>query len=332
MKSKVICLRPRHDFDRAGIEISETFDIQFFPHFDEETVSRALVDADFILASSHHPPITARLISSARSLKMIQLCGAGYDNVDLEAANKARIPVARSPGQNSRAVAEYSYNLMSLLNRGIWEGDYETKRGRYQWVREKLRKEGVYELDGMNLGILGLGAVGKEMAKIGGFFGAHLFYFDIIRLPSEEERDLRVIYVDFPELLKTSDILSLHIPLSETTRNLIGRRELALMKPSAILINTARGGIVDHGALLEALRTNQLKGAALDVFDPEPIPEGHPFLSLDAELQKRLILTPHLAGSGRQSQNRMFKEAINNILRVMRGEAPRYVVNLRQAQ
>jgi lactate dehydrogenase-like 2-hydroxyacid dehydrogenase len=189
MKFKVICLRPKHDFDRAKIEIPESFDIKFFPQYDEETVIRASVDADFILAPSHHPPITAHLISSARSLKMIQLCGSGYNNVDLEAANKAKIPVARSPGQNSRAVAEYAYNLINVLNRGILEGDYETKRGRYQWVREKLRKEGMYELEGMNLGILGLGPVGKEMAKIGGFFGANLFYFDIIRLPSEAEKE-----------------------------------------------------------------------------------------------------------------------------------------------
>jgi lactate dehydrogenase-like 2-hydroxyacid dehydrogenase len=332
MKSKVICLRPKHDFDRAGIEIPESFDIKFFPQYDEEAVGQVLVDADFLLASSHHPPITARLISTARSLRMIQLCGAGYDNVDLEAANQARIPVARSPGQNSRAVAEYSYNLINVLNRGILEGDYETKRGRYQWVREKLRKEGMYELEGMNLGILGLGPVGKEMAKIGGFFGANLFYFDIIRFPPETEKELKVTYVDFLNLLKTSDILSLHVPLNEKTRNLIGRKELALMKPSAILINTARGAIVDDEALIEALKTNRLKGAAFDVFDPEPIPEGHPFLSLDAELQKKLILTPHLAGAGRQSQNRMFQEAVNNVSRVIKGEAPKYVVNLDQAR
>jgi phosphoglycerate dehydrogenase-like enzyme len=104
------------------------------------------------------------------------------------------------------------------------------------------------------------------------------------------------------------------------------------MKPSAILINTARGAIVDDEALIEALKTNRLKGAAFDVFDPEPIPEGHPFLSLDAELQKKLILTPHLAGAGRQSQNRMFQEAVNNVSRVIKGEAPKYVVNLDQAR
>jgi len=111
---------------------------------------------------------------------------------------------------------------------------------------------------------------------------------------------------------------------------LIGSRELALMKPTAILINASRGGIVDDEALIDALKSNRLKGAALDAFDPEPIPSNHPFLSLDGELQKRLILTPHVGGATRQAHRRMYQEAINNILRVIRGEEPKYVVNLKQ--
>ena len=332
MRSKVICLRPRHDFDRAKIQIPESFDIQFFPQYEEEAVTQASVDADFILASSHYPRITAKFISRTKSLKLIQLCGSGYDTVDLEAANKAGIPVARSPGQNSRAVAELAFNLMSILNRGILEADIETKRGNYQGVREKLRKEGTYELEGMHLGILGVGPIGKEMAKIGAFFRAKLFYHDIIRLSPEQEKELTLAYVDFLELLKTSDILTLHIPLNMKTRKLIGRKELALMKPSAILINTSRGALLDDEALIDALKSNRLKGAALDAFDPEPLPPDHPFVSLDSELQKKLILTPHLGGITRQSQNRMFQEAINNILRVMKGETPNHVVNLNQTQ
>jgi len=207
----------------------------------------------------------------------------------------------------------------------------ETKKGNYQWVRDELRKKGIYELGDMNLGILGVGPVGKEMAKIGAFFGARLFYYDIIRLSPEAEKDLKLTFVDFSELLRISDILSLHIPLNEKTKRLIGRKELASMKPSAILINTARGALVDDEALIEALKSNRLRGAAMDVFDPEPMPSDHLFLSVGPELQKKLILTPHLAGAARQSQNRMFQEAINNILRVIRGESPKYVVNLNQA-
>ena len=332
MKPKVICLRPKHDFDRAKIEIPESFNIQFFPQYDEEEVAQASIDADFILAPSPYPPITAKIISGAKSLRLIQLCGSGYDTVDLTAADRAGVPVARSPGQNSKAVAEYAFILMNMLNRRILEADIEIKKGNYQEVREKLRKEGIYELENMNLGILGLGPIGKEMAKIGAFFRANLYYYDILRLSLEQEKEFKVTFVDFKELLGVSDILTLHIPLNKTTKKLIGREELALMKPTAILINTSRGGILDDEALIDALKSNRLKGVALDAFDPEPIPHDHPFLSLDLEFQKRLILTPHLGGATRQSHNRMFQEAINNILRVMKGEKPKYVVNLNHTQ
>ena len=141
---------------------------------------------------------------------------------------------------------------------------------------------------------------------------------------------MKLTFVDFETLLKLSDILTLHVPLTTETRTLIGSRELGLMKPTAILINTSRGGIVDEEALLDALTSNRLKGAALDAFEPEPIPRGHPFLSLDSELQKRLILTPHIGGATRQAHSRMYQESIDNILRVLRGEQPKYVVNLKQ--
>jgi lactate dehydrogenase-like 2-hydroxyacid dehydrogenase len=332
VKPKVVCLRSKHDFDRAKIKIPESFDIQFFPQYDEKEVAQASMDTDFILAPSTNPPITAKIISSAKSLKLIQLCGSGYDTVDLEAADKAGVPVAHSPGQNSKTVAEYAFTLMSILNRGILESDIETKRGNYQEVREKIEKEGTYELEGMNLGILGIGPIGKEIAKIGFFFRANLFYYDVIRLSPEQEKEFKLTYLDFKELLKISDILTLHIPLNPNTKKLIGRKELALMKPTAILINTSRGGILDDEALIDALKSNRLKGAALDAFKPEPLPQDHPFLSLGPELHKRLILTSHLGGATRQASSRMYQEAINNILRMVRGESPKYVVNLIRTQ
>jgi glyoxylate reductase len=331
MKAKVICLRPKHDFDRAGIKMPVSFDVQFYTKADEEQLAEVCADADVILTSSTTPPITAKIISRARSLKLIQLTGSGYNTVDLTAADEAGVPVARIPGQNSKSVAQLAFVLMSVLDRGILEADAETKRGNFEEVREKIRKEGAYELEGRVLGILGVGPVGKEMAKIGTFFGAHLYYFDIIRLSPEQERELKLTYVDFETLLKRSDILTLHIPLTRETRKLIGSKELGWMKPTAILINTSRGGIVDEEELLNALASGRLKGAALDAFEPEPIPQGHPFLSLDSDLQKRLILMPHIGGATRQAHSRMYQESIDNILRVLRGEEPRYVVNLKHA-
>ena len=331
MKSKVICLRPKHDFDRAGITMPASFNVEFYPKADEERLAEVCADADVLLTSSTTPPITAKIISRARALKLIQLTGSGYNTVDLAAADKAGVPVARIPGQNSKSVAQFAFVLMSMLDWGILEADTETKKGHFEEVREKIRKAGAYELEGKVLGILGVGPIGKEMARIGAFFDADLCYFDILRLSPEQEKELKLTYVDFETLLKRSDILTLHIPLTRETRKLIGSKELGWMKPTAILINTSRGGIVDEKALLDALASGRLKGAALDAFEPEPIPPDHPFLSLDGDLQKRIILTPHIGGATRQAHSRMYQESIENILRVLRGEQPKYVVNLKHA-
>jgi len=331
MKSKVICLRPKHDFDRAGITMPASFNVEFYPKADEERLAEVCADADVLLSSSTTPPITAKIISRARALKLIQLTGSGYNTVDLAAADKAGVPVARIPGQNSKSVAQFAFVLMSMLDWGILEADTETKKGHFEEVREKIRKAGAYELEGKVLGILGVGPIGKEMARIGAFFDADLCYFDILRLSPEQEKELKLTYVDFETLLKRSDILTLHIPLTRETRKLIGSKELGWMKPTAILINTSRGGIVDEEALLKALASGRLKGAALDAFEPEPIPPDHPFLSLDGDLQKRIILTPHIGGATRQAHRRMYQESIDNIFRVLRGEQPKYVVNLKHA-
>ena len=332
MKVKVVCLRPKHDFDRAEVAIPESFDIRFFPKFEEQAVFKEIIDADFILTPSHSAPITAQLMAQAKSLKLIQLCGAGYDNVYVEAASKAGIPVARSADQNSKAVAQLAFTFMTILSRGLLEADREIKKGNYQAVREKLRRDVAYELEGRNLCILGIGPIGKEVAKIGAFFGAKLYYYDIIHLSPEDEQEMKLTFLDFADILKQADILTLHVPLNIKTKNMIGRQELALMKDSALLINTSRGGVLDNEALIEALTMNRLGGAALDAFDPEPMPSDHPFLQLDPELQKKLILTPHMGGVTKQSQKRMLELAINNILSVMRGEAPQYIVNWAQVQ
>ncbi len=330
MKAKVICLRPKIDLDRAKVELPESLAIEFFPQYEEDKVFKALEDADFLLASSHFPPIAAPLISRAKSLKLIQLCGAGYETVDLAAASRAGIPVARCADQNSQAVAQLAFTHMTILNRGILEADGEIKKGRYQEVRAKLRKQGTYEMEGLCLGILGMGPIGKEMARIGAFFGAKLLYYDIVRLSAAKEKEMNLTFVEFPELLRAADILTLHLPVNAQTKKIIGRQEIALMKDSAILVNTARGALLDDEALVEALKANRLKGAALDAFDPEPLPPDHPFLTLEAEVQKKLLLTPHLGGTTRQAQSRMYQEAVNNILTVTKGETPQHVVNWEQ--
>jgi lactate dehydrogenase-like 2-hydroxyacid dehydrogenase len=330
MKPKVLCLRPKQDFDRVNVSFPESLDVHFFKEYDEDQVARACVNANFIIAPSPFPPITAKIISAAKALKLIQLTGSGFDTVDLQAADEAGIPVANCPGQNSKAVAELAFITIGALNRGMIEADIETKKGNFQEVRKKLEREGMYQFENLNLGLLGIGLIGKEMAKIGAFFGLNLYYYDILRLSPEQEKEFKITFIGFKELLKISDILSIHLPINKSTKKLLGPEEFALMKANAILINTSRGAIIDDEALIHALKSKRLKGAALDAFDPEPLPREHPLLSLDPEIKKRLIFTPHIGGSTRQSFRRMFQEAIDNMLRVLGGEKPKYVVNSRQ--
>ena len=271
MKSKVICLRPKHDFDRAGIEMPASFDVQFYPKADEEELTKVCADADVILTSSTYPPITTNIIARARSLKLIQLTGSGYNTVDLAAADKAGVPVARMPGQNSRSVAQFAFVLMSVLGWGILEGDAETKKGNYEEVREKIRQQGAYELEGKVWGSWESVPVARRWQKSGRSSAPISFTLTLSVFP-RRGKGIKAHVCRFRHAPYTSDILTFHLPLTQETRTMIGSRELGLMKPTAILINTSRGGIVDEDALLDAFRSDRLKGAALDVFEPEPIP------------------------------------------------------------
>jgi D-3-phosphoglycerate dehydrogenase len=164
------------------------------------------------------------------------------------------------------------------------------------------------------------------VARLALAFGAKVIYYDVERRP-ELERELGIYYLSLPELLAQADVVSLHLPLLPETKNFIGERELGLMKPTALVINTSRGGIVDEEALVRAILAGRIAGAALDTFSVEPLPPGHPLASLPEGLRHRLLLTPHLAGVTRQSFGRMCQNAIENIARVARGEPPQFVVN-----
>src|SRR5215510_12337115 len=187
---------------------------------------------------------------AAPRLKLVQLLSAGYDNVDLQAARRAKVPVCNNGGANAISVAEHS--LMLMLAGGRWRGNGPAPR--------------LYELYGKTLGIVGLGTIGKKTARLAQAFGMRLQYYDIRRLSEDAEDQLGVRFRLLRELLATSDVVSLHVPLNASTRGMIGAAELALMKPLAILINTSRGPVIDETALYQALSTGKLFGAGLDVF------------------------------------------------------------------
>jgi len=255
----------------------------------------------------------------APRLKLIQLISAGYDRLDVEAARQAGVPVANNGGANSVAVAEHTLMLILAVYKRLASHHNNVVAGK--WRVGDLGEQRVYELAGKTLGIVGLGTIGKKVARRAPAFDMRVQYYDIVRLSEDQEDALGVRFALFPELLRTSDVVSLHVPLNTATRNMMGAREFALMKDSAILINTCRGPVVDEAALHQALTTRQIAGAGLDVMVQEPPPADHPLFRLD-----NITITPHLAGPTWENWTKAFRNGFDNIQRVAAGRTPLWII------
>ena len=255
---------------------------------------------------------------AAPKLKLVQLLSAGYDDVDLEAARRAKVPVCNNGGANAISVSEHALMLMLAVSRRvIWQHN-NVAGGRWRGNGPAPR---MYEMFDKTLGIVGLGTIGKKVARLARAFGMRVQYHDIARLPEHEEDALGVRFRLYRELLRTSDIVTLHVPLNDSTRHMIGEAELALFKPEAILVNTSRGPVIDEPALTRALSDRKLFGAGLDVFDQEPPPPDNPLFKLD-----NVLLTSHFAGPTWDNHVARFRNAFDNVQRVNRGEKPLWVV------
>ena len=257
------------------------------------------------------------LYAAAPKLRLIQLLSAGYDRADISAARRAGVPIANNGGANSVAVAEHAVMLMLAVCRRLPLQHANVGGGRWRG-NEPPR---VHELRGRTLGIVGLGTIGKKTARLAGAFGMTVHYYDVARLSEDAEDALGVRFRLLGELLRSSDIVSLHVPLNPTTHHLVGAREIALLKPTAVLVNTSRGPVVDEGALTAALSEERIAGAGLDVFDQEPPDPDNPLFSLD-----NVVLTAHLAGPTVESSTARLRNAFDNVERVQRGEAPLWVI------
>jgi len=256
---------------------------------------------------------------SAPNLKLVQLLSAGYDRCDIEAARRAGVPICNNGGANSTAVAEHAILLMlAVCRRLIWQHS-NVASGR--WRGNAVEDVRLYELKDRTLGIIGLGTIGKKTARLARAFGMSVQYYDIVRLSEERADDLGVRFTLFDEVLRTSDIVSLHVPLTRDTRHIIGAAQFRLMKPSAYLVNTCRGPVVDEPALIEALTSGTIAGAGLDVFDQEPPPPNNPLFTLP-----NVVLSAHLAGPTWENQYTRFRNAFDNCQRVIRGEKPLWVI------
>lgn len=275
----------------------------------------AVGDADFILHFS--APLRDEVLKEATKTKLVQLMSAGYDDMNLPLMAEMGIPCANNGGANSWAVSDHALMLMLALNKKLALGDRSVRDGSWNASVGGLN---TYEMANKLVGLLGIGNIGRQVAKRLQGFDAQVQYYDPYPLTPERERELNVTGVELDELFRTSDIVSLHTPLIPETQGLVSRERLAMMKPTALLINTARGPVVDEAALIEALRKGQIAGAGLDVFAQEPINSDNPLLTMD-----NVVLTPHIAGITWDTWARRARFAYANMQRVWRGEAPEAV-------
>ncbi len=263
--------------------------------------------------------IDAELLGQAGRLLVVSNMATGFDNIDIEAASRCGVLVTRTPGVLSETTADFAFALILAAARRVVEADRHVRQGLWKtWGPETMLGHDVH---GATLGIIGMGGVGREVARRARGFGMRIVYNSRTPKPALERR-YRMPFLPLDELLRQSDFVTLHAPLTPETRHLIGRPQLALMKPTGVLVNTARGPLVDQAALFDALRDGRIAAAALDVTDPEPIAPGDRLLSLP-----NVIVTPHIASASIATRARMAMLAAENLVQALRGVVSRHAVN-----
>lgn len=299
----------REVLDHAGIAVRQAEDER------PATVLRAITEADAVITRTG---LDAAAMDAAPRLAVIGVHGSGFDGIDVAHASRLGIPVVSTPGANARAVAEHAVALMLALAKGLVAADREVRQGSFAY-----RYTGrIIELGGRTLGIVGLGAIGRETARLGRALGMRVLAYS----PSAPDAALAEAGAEraagLDALLREADVVSLHCPVREDTRNIIDDRALRQMRPSAFLINTSRGELVDEDALVAALREGRLAGAGLDVFAVEPLPPDHPLPSLP-----QVVLTPHAAGSSEEAMERVGRMVAEQVAAVLSNERPPHLVN-----
>lgn len=282
------------------------------PGSETELVSR-ISNAPIVVNIRAYCRFTEQVLAQSPRLRLISVWGTGVDNIDLAAATRRGVLVTNTPNTSTEAVAEHTLALMLAVARQIPLIDRQVREGK--WVRGLVK-----QLCGKTLGIIGTGAIGLQMARLGKGIGMRVQAWTLHPSPEKAE-SLGFDYVSLEQLLATSDVVSLHLRLSKDTERFLDAGRLASMKPTAVLVNTARGGLVDEGALIEALRTGRIAGAGLDVYEKEPLDPSSPLLRLE-----NVVLTPHSAGQTREALDKGLNMAVDNVAAFLRG-TPKNVVN-----
>ncbi len=296
-------------FPKAG------FEVQVAPRsidlWEEENLINLLADCQGVLAGSE--PYTPKVIESLPNLRVIARTGVGFDAIDLEACDKAGVVVTTTPGVNHHSVAEHTLALLFGVARGFPDNDRRVRENRWQRIARP-------RVMGRTLGIVGLGRIGRAVAWRATGLGLKVLAYE--PYPDQEFiQQWRIELASFEDLLKRSDYVSLHLPMSAESKHLMNAETFAMMKPGSVLINTARGALVDETALYNALKSGHLRGAGLDVFEVEPLPLESPLLELD-----NVLLAGHLAGLDEESHDDTFKMAAETIIALQKGDWPAFCI------
>jgi len=278
----------------------------------EDQQVEAVKDAEFIMA--FRAKLTERILRSAKKARLVQILSAGYDSINLKLLRELGIPCANNGGANSRAVADHAVLAMLSLYRRLMAADRAVREGRWSAAIDGMN---TFEMANKVVGVLGFGNIGQKVARRVQAFDAIVQYYDKFPLSPERERELKVKRVSLEDLFRTSDVITCHAPLTRDTRHIVNRERLSMMKPTAVIINTSRGPVVDEVALADALQQKRIAGAGLDVFEKEPVDPGNPLLRLD-----NVVVTPHSAGTTWDTWFRRAEFAYQNMKRVWEGEPP----------
>ena len=281
--------------------LEDDFELVEATGLDTDGLRDALADVDAVLIRSS-TTLDRSILEGQPRLRVIGRAGVGVDNIDIQAATEQGIAVFNAPSGNTASAAELTMALMLAAMRKVAAADRSMRAG--EWDRKRHRGS---ELLGKTLALVGAGRIGGEVARRARAFGMVIVAYDPY-LQEERARQLEMEPVSLEDAMRRGDVVSLHVPLTDATRGLIGAEELALMKPSAILVNAARGGVLDERALADALREDRIAGAALDVYESEPVPEDHPLLALD-----NVVLTPHIGAATQEAQHNVAHEVAQSV-------------------
>jgi phosphoglycerate dehydrogenase-like enzyme len=311
MSVDVLCLRPRADFERADALPAAELTVGYHAPNDSEVIS-LMKQARALVIPAVGPKLDPEMFANT-TVKLVQVTGAGLDRLDLPLLKGMGIAVANVPGGSNSAIGEYAVTTASILLRRFAWADAEIRAGNYQNFRARMVSDNLSGLGGMLVGVVGLGTIGLAVAQAFHRAGCRICFFDPAPRDAAAVRAMNAESLSLDELLKSADVVTLHVPLIAATRGLIGARELKKMKPGAVLIQASRGGIVDEAALAQSLSSGHLGGAAIDVYETEPPTADNVLLSLYGEAARRLLFTPHIAGVTRQAAENLFRAAWRNV-------------------